>query len=84
MGERVERLAVAGHFPDDAMRRGDLPGALQLKRELVACLRTGRSLRVPRARAQQRPQGHVTDEAMISERPPEADDRAVPGTGKAT
>ncbi|WP_423918849.1 IS30 family transposase [Candidatus Poriferisodalis sp.] len=50
-----------------------------LKRELVACLRTGRALRVPRARAQQRASGHVTDEAMISERPPEADDRAVPG-----
>ena len=50
-----------------------------LKRELVACLRTGRALRVPRARAQQRARGHVTDEVMISERPPEADDRAVPG-----
>ena len=50
-----------------------------LKRELVACLRTGRALRVPRARARQRATGHVTAEVMISERPAEAEDRAVPG-----
>jgi IS30 family transposase len=50
-----------------------------LKRELVACLRTGRALRVPRARSRQRAGGHVTPEVMISERPAEADDRAVPG-----
>jgi IS30 family transposase len=50
-----------------------------LKRELVACLRTGRALRVPRARARQRPGGHVTPEVMISQRPAEAADRAVPG-----
>jgi IS30 family transposase len=50
-----------------------------LKRELVACLRTGRALRVPRSRARQRAGGHVTPEVMISERPAEVDDRAVPG-----
>jgi IS30 family transposase len=50
-----------------------------LKRELVACLRTGRALRVPRARARQRAGGHVTPEVMISERPAEVEDRAVPG-----
>jgi IS30 family transposase len=50
-----------------------------LKRELVACLRTGRALRVPRARASQRASGHVTAEVMISQRPAEAEDRAVPG-----
>ena len=50
-----------------------------LKRELVACLRTGRALRVPRARARKQPGGHVTRQVMISERPAEADDRAVPG-----
>src|SRR5690606_9420973 len=48
-------------------------------RELVACLRTGRALRVPRARSRQRPGGHVTAEVMISERPAEAEDRAIPG-----
>jgi IS30 family transposase len=50
-----------------------------LKRELVACLRTGRALRVPRARTRQQTWAHVTPEVMISERPAEADDRAVPG-----
>ena len=50
-----------------------------LKRELVACLRTGRALRVPRARTQGRGKRFVTPEVMISERPAEAEDRAVPG-----
>ena len=50
-----------------------------LKRELVACLRTGRALRVPRSRTRQKAWGHVTSEVMISERPAEADDRAIPG-----
>ena len=42
-------------------------------------LRTGRALRKPRERARNRPQGHVTPEVVLSERPPEAEDRAVPG-----
>ncbi len=50
-----------------------------LKRELVACLRTGRALRVPRARTRGRGKKFVSPEIMISERPAEADDRAVPG-----
>ena len=50
-----------------------------LKRELVACLRTGRALRVPRARTRQRGKSFVSPEIMISQRPAEADGRAVPG-----
>jgi IS30 family transposase len=50
-----------------------------LRRELTACLRTGRALRVPRARTRGRGQNFVTDAVMIRERPGEADDRAVPG-----
>ena len=50
-----------------------------LRRELTACLRSGRALRVPRARVGQCGKGFVSPEIMISERPPEADDRAVPG-----
>jgi len=50
-----------------------------LKRELVACLRTGRALRVPRARVRGRGKSFVTREVMISERPAEVEDRAVPG-----
>ena len=50
-----------------------------LKRELVACLRTGRALRVPRARTQRRGRKFVSPEIMITQRPAKADDRAVPG-----
>jgi IS30 family transposase len=45
----------------------------------VSYLRTGRALRTPRARAQAKAWAHVSEEVMISNRPPQADDRAVPG-----
>jgi IS30 family transposase len=75
-------------FPDDELMRISheaiyqalyVQGRGALKRELVACLRTGRALRVPRARIQARGKKFVSSEIMISERPAEADDRAVPG-----
>ncbi|SNR97606.1 Transposase and inactivated derivatives, IS30 family [Haloechinothrix alba] len=50
-----------------------------LKRELVWCLRTGRALRAPRERSRRKTWAHVTPETLISERPADADDRAVPG-----
>jgi len=50
-----------------------------LRRELSACLRTGRALRVPRARVRQRGKSFITPQVMISQRPAEAADRAVPG-----
>lgn len=50
-----------------------------LRRELSACLRTGRALRVPRARTRQRGKSFITPEVMISQRPPEIGDRSVPG-----
>ena len=49
-----------------------------LKRELVACLRTGRALRVPRARTQQRGK-KFAPEMMVNQRPAEADNRRVAG-----
>src|SRR6266508_4373331 len=75
-------------FPDDESMRISheaiyqalyVQGRGALKRELVACLRPGRALRVPRARTQARGKKFVSAEVMISERPAEADDRAVPG-----
>ena len=75
-------------FPDDESMRISheaiyqalfIQGRGALKRELVACLRTGRALRVPRARTRGRGKKFVTPEIMISERPAEAADRAVPG-----
>ena len=56
-----------------------MQGRGALKRELVACLRTGRALRVPRARTKGSGKKFVAPEVMITERPAEADDRAVPG-----
>src|SRR3954447_25639815 len=50
-----------------------------LRRELTACLRTGRALRVPRARSRGRGKSHLAPEIMINQRPAEAADRAVPG-----
>jgi IS30 family transposase len=50
-----------------------------LRRELTACLRTGRALRVPRARTKGRGKKFIAPEILISQRPVEATDRAVPG-----
>ena len=81
-------LRLRMDFPDDESMRISHEAIYQalfvqsrgaLQRELVACLRTGRALRVPRSRARQQAWAHVTPEVMISERPAEAADRAVPG-----
>ena len=75
-------------FPDDESMRISheaiyqalyVQGRGALRRELSACLRTGRALRVPTARTRGRGKKFVSPEIMISERPAEADDRAVPG-----
>jgi transposase, IS30 family len=50
-----------------------------LRRELTKCLRTGRALRQPGRRSGQRKHRILPDIINISERPPEAADRAVPG-----
>lgn len=52
-------------------------GRGELRRELASCLRTGRARRVARGRLEKR--GRIPDMVMISERPGEAEDRAVPG-----
>ena len=50
-----------------------------LRRELSACLRTGRALRVPRARTRGAGKRFIPQELLIAERPADAEDRAVPG-----
>ena len=52
-------------------------GRGELRRELAACLRTGRTQRQPRNRLERR--GRIPGMISISERPAEADDRAIPG-----
>jgi len=75
-------------FPDDGTMRISheaiyqalyVQGRGALRRELTARLRTGRALRVPRARSRGRGKSFVGPEILISERPAEAADRAVPG-----
>jgi len=74
-------------FPDDESMRISheaiyqalyIQGRGALRRELTAALRTGRALRVPRARTK-RGKNFLSEEVMISQRPAEAADRAVPG-----
>jgi transposase, IS30 family len=54
-------------------------GRGELRRELAKCLRTGRALRKPRARRTNTEHRHIPAMVNVSERPGEADDRAVPG-----
>ena len=82
----ARRLPV--EFPDDESMRISHEAIYQslyiqsrgaLRRELVACLRTGRALRVPRARSRERGRKFVPPDLLISERPAKVEDRAVPG-----
>jgi len=52
-------------------------GRGELRRELARCLRSGRAKRRPRGRGEHT--GQIRDMVMISQRPAEAADRAVPG-----
>ena len=74
-------------FPDDLEMRVSVETIYQslyvqarggLKRELTRYLRTGRSMRKPRRREGER-RGRIPGMVSISERPPEVEDRAVPG-----
>ena len=75
-------------FPDDGLMRISPEAIYQalyvesrgaLKRELITYLRTGRALRTPRSRTRNTSGGHVTSDVVLSQRPAEVDDRAVPG-----
>jgi len=75
-------------FPDDETMRISheaiyqalfVQGRGALRRELTACLRSGRALRTPRARTRGRGKTFISPETMISQRPAEAADRVVPG-----
>jgi transposase, IS30 family len=75
-------------FPDDGTMRISheaiyqalfVQGRGALRCELTACLRTGRALRTPRARTRGRGKTFISPETMITQRPADAADRAVPG-----
>jgi len=80
----ARRLRI--EYPGDPMMRVShetiyqalyVQGRGELRRELARCLRTGRAKRRPRGRGENT--GQIRDMVMISERPAEAEDRAVPG-----
>jgi IS30 family transposase len=82
----ARRLPV--DFPDDKTMRISheaiyqalfVQGRGALRCELTTCLRTGRVLRTPRARTRGRGKSFISPDIMISQRPAEAADRAVPG-----
>jgi len=79
------RLRV--EFPDDPEMRVSPETIYQslyvqsrgaLRRDLAVCLRTGRALRRPSRKVGQR-KNRIPNMINISERPPEVEDRAVPG-----
>jgi len=83
-------MRLAMEFPDEpAMRPSHeaiyqalyIQGRGLLRRELTAYLRTGRAIRRPRRRVDGRsdPDRRIPGKIMISERPAEVADRAVPG-----
>jgi IS30 family transposase len=82
--EIARRLVL--DFPDDPSMRIShetiyqslfVQGRGELRRELARCLRSGRTKRRPQGFVQKR--GKIPDMVMISERPAEVEDRAVPG-----
>jgi IS30 family transposase len=84
--EQISRRLWLEFSDDESMRISHeaiyrslyVQGRGALRRELTVCLRTGRALRRPRRRADGRRE-RIKDKVMLSERPAEADDRAVPG-----
>jgi IS30 family transposase len=79
-------------FPDDEQMRISheaiyrslfVQGRGELRKELTRYLRSGRSVRKPRARSQRQAAGNgpgrLQDMILISERPPQIEDRALPG-----
>lgn len=85
--EQISNRLRADFPNDEAMRISHeaiyqalyVEGRGALKRELVACLRTGRTLRVPRARRRRVGRRFVHPDVMLERRPEEADDRVTPG-----
>ena len=84
--EQISRR-IRVEFPDDELMRIShkaiyqalyVQGRGALRRELTVCLRTGRALRKPRRRVDQRRE-RIKDKVMIADRPAEVADRAVPG-----
>jgi IS30 family transposase len=85
--EQIARRLVVDFPHDGSMRVSHeaiyqalyVQGRGALRRELTVCLRTGRAVRKPRRRPSVRGNRAIPEQIMISERPAEVEDRAVPG-----
>jgi len=75
-------------YPDDLSMRVShetiyrtlfVQGRGALRKELTACLRSGRAQRRPRLRLERSGAGRLRNAVLISDRPAEVEDRAVPG-----
>jgi len=91
--QRMSPEQISGRLPllfpdDDGMRVSHeviyqslyVHGAGALRRDLTRRLRTGRTLRKPQRRADRRTgRARIPDMVMIADRPPEVEDRAIPG-----
>ncbi|MFI9561764.1 IS30 family transposase [Nonomuraea endophytica] len=85
--EQISKTLLA-QFPDRPEMRVShetiyqalyVQGRGELRRELARALRTGRTVRKPHRRPDQRQSRFTVPMVMISDRPAEAEDRAVPG-----
>jgi len=85
--QQVSRRLVAAYPGDLEMRVSHetiykwllIQGCGALRKELTACLRTGRAQRRPHMRTGYTGAGRLQNMVLISERPPDAADRALPG-----
>ena len=83
---QISRWLVEAYPSDEEMRVSHetiyqslfIQGKGALRKELWRCLRTGRATRRPQGRPKST-KGQIRDMVMISQRPPEVEDRAVPG-----
>jgi transposase, IS30 family len=90
--EHLSPEQIAGRlpleFPDDKDMRVShetiyqslfVQGRGALRKELIKCLRSGRNVRRPHTRTGSAGRGWIPATAMITDRPPEVKDRAIPG-----
>jgi IS30 family transposase len=86
--EEISRGLAAGDSSEDPVMRVShetiylslfVQSRGALRRELQRCLRTGRAMRYPRGERLPQGRGPLRDVVLISERPAEVEDRAVPG-----
>ena len=75
--KRIFPHQVARHVSHETIYTAALPRG-ELRRQLIACLRQGHGTRLPRTRGHDR-RGQIPQMVSIHVRPPEVDERVMPG-----